>query len=50
MAFDRADGFRCLVNAGDTPLALPGGATVLLSSGDLDGPLLPSDTAVWLSM
>jgi alpha-glucosidase len=49
LAFDRGEGFACVVNTGSTPVPLPAGATVLLASGDLtaDGSL-PGDTAVWL--
>jgi alpha-glucosidase len=49
LAFDRGEGFACVVNTGSTPVPLPAGATVLLASGDLtaDGGL-PGDTAVWL--
>ncbi|MFC1407942.1 glycoside hydrolase family 13 protein [Streptacidiphilus sp. N1-12] len=46
--FTRPGGFRCVVNLGPTPVALPSGAGVLLASGPLDGTLLPTDTAVWL--
>jgi alpha-glucosidase len=46
--FTRPGGFRCVVNLGPTPMALPGQTEVLLASGPLDGGLLPADTAVWL--
>ena len=46
--FARDGDFRCVVNLGPTPVALPEGASVLLASGPLDGALLPTDTAVWL--
>jgi alpha-glucosidase len=46
--FTRPGGFRCVVNLGPTPMALPGQTEVLLASGPLDGGLLPTDTAVWL--
>ena len=54
--FTRPGGFRCVVNLGPTPVALPGGAELLLASGPLEGSLdsppeqflLPTDTAVWL--
>ncbi|MFJ6163862.1 glycoside hydrolase family 13 protein [Micromonospora orduensis] len=48
LAFSRGEGFRCLVNLSDTPVALPADARLLLASGPLDDGLLPSDTAVWL--
>ncbi|MFE4177320.1 glycoside hydrolase family 13 protein [Streptomyces sp. NPDC056909] len=60
LCFDRPGGFRCLVNTGGTPIPLPPGATVLLSSAPLeggpvagerdrsDGRLLPADACVWL--
>jgi alpha-glucosidase len=49
IAFDRDPGFRCVVNLGAGPVALPAEARVLLASGPLpaDG-TLPADTAVWL--
>ncbi|MEY9835271.1 glycoside hydrolase family 13 protein [Streptacidiphilus sp. EB103A] len=46
--FTRPGGFRCMVNLGATPVALPGQSELLLASGPLDGGLLPTDTAVWL--
>jgi alpha-glucosidase len=48
LCFDRPGGFRCLVNFGATPLALPEDRAVLLASGPLSGRTLPSDTCVWL--
>ncbi|MFF0112364.1 glycoside hydrolase family 13 protein [Streptomyces prasinus] len=49
LAFERADGLRCLVNLADTPVDLPGHTGILLASGPLDtGDRLPKDTAVWL--
>ena len=36
-----------VVNMGSAPVALPSGRRVLLASGDIDGDLLPPDTAVW---
>ncbi|WP_328581033.1 glycoside hydrolase family 13 protein [Streptomyces sp. NBC_00370] len=54
LCFDRAGGFRCLVNATDTPVPLPADATVLLSSAPLEesaeGRVLPADSTVWLDM
>jgi len=48
LSFDREPGFTCVVNLGDSPVALPAGVRVLLASEPLDGGALPSDTAVWL--
>ncbi|MDX3854566.1 glycoside hydrolase family 13 protein [Streptomyces sp. AK02-01A] len=54
LCFERPGGFCCLVNAGEAPLPLPDGATVLLSSAPLEhtdgGVLLPVDGCAWLSM
>ena len=50
--FTRPGEFRCVVNFGPGPAALPPQPDVLLSSGELattaDGLSLPPDTAVWL--
>ena len=48
LAFTREPGFGCWVNFGDEPLPLPEGATVLLSSDEFDGHVLPKDTTAWL--
>jgi alpha-glucosidase len=49
LAFERAPGFRCVVNVAAGPVPLPEG-TVVLASGPLTGDgLLPSDAAVWLA-
>jgi alpha-glucosidase len=48
LAFTREPGFGCWVNFGDEPLSLPEGATVLLSSDEFDGHVLPKDTTAWL--
>ena len=46
-----AGGVRVLVNLGATPVALPDGATVLISSGRLDQEnCLRPDTTVWLDV
>jgi alpha-glucosidase len=50
LCFDRLGGFRCLVNFGSAAVDLPRGATVLLSSGPLNGRTLPTDTCVWLHL
>lgn len=47
--FTREPGFGCLVNLSEAPVPLPAGAELLLSSGPLDGGLMPPDTTVWLS-
>ncbi|HEX6346065.1 glycoside hydrolase family 13 protein [Umezawaea sp.] len=47
LAFRRGGDLVCLVNLGPAT-ALPPHTSVLLASGDLDGDLLPTDTAVWL--
>jgi alpha-glucosidase len=44
--FARA-GLRCITNFGTEPVELPDGQ-VLLSSAQLQGGMLPSDTTVWL--
>jgi alpha-glucosidase len=44
----RRGGLTVLLNAGDTPVALPEGE-VVISSGPLEGSRLPADTAVWLA-
>jgi alpha-glucosidase len=48
LAFARGERFVCLVNFGSTPAELPAGASVLISSNELEGGLLPQDTTVWL--
>jgi alpha-glucosidase len=60
LAFDRlpagagagesAGGLRCVANLSPVPVPLPADATVLLSSGPLDGGLLPPDSTAWLSL
>jgi glycosidase len=45
----RDPGFACAVNMGDTAAPLPPHVEVLLTSGPLDGALLPPDTAAWLT-
>lgn len=48
LAFRRGDRFACVVNTGDDPVAVPPGATVLLSSAPLEHALLPGNAAAWL--
>jgi alpha-glucosidase len=50
LGFRRDPGFVCLVNLSDDAVALPPHQRVLLTSGPLDGGLLPADTAVWLAV
>jgi alpha-glucosidase len=45
--FSRPGGWQTVTNFGDTPVELPAGE-VLVSSGPLDGGLLPANTTVWL--
>jgi alpha-glucosidase len=46
--FSRPGGFRCLVNLGERPVALPSHQAVLLASDSLADHVLPPDTSVWL--
>ncbi len=48
LAFDRGTSVRCVVNLSSAPCPLPEHAALLLSSGPMDGGLLPTDCAVWL--
>ena len=55
MAFRRDPGFACVVNIGDTPLAIPDellrNGEVLLASGPLgEDRRIPGATAVWLAV
>ncbi|GJF35110.1 alpha-glucosidase [Kitasatospora sp. NE20-6] len=50
LAFRRGRRTAVVVNTGADPVPLPEHTEVLLASGPLDGPLLPGDTAVWLSL
>jgi alpha-glucosidase len=49
LAFARGD-IACVVNFGAEPMELPQHSEVLLSSGDLPGGHLPTDTAAWLRL
>lgn len=49
IAFTRPGNFACYVNFG-APIALPGGATVLVSSEPITGETIPTDTAVWIRL
>jgi alpha-glucosidase len=48
LAFRRGDSFVCVVNTGDTPVALPAHERVLLASAPLENGRLPGDSAAWL--
>jgi alpha-glucosidase len=54
LAFTRGERFSCVVNLGARPVALPAGATVLLSSSALEegpeGGLLPQDATAWVHL
>jgi alpha-glucosidase len=50
LMFEREPGFRCVVNLGDEPVALPEGVEVLLASAALEDGRLPVDGAVWLGV
>ncbi|MFF8942436.1 glycoside hydrolase family 13 protein [Streptomyces sp. NPDC014864] len=47
LRFDRSDGWQCVTNLSDRPVALPAGE-VLLCSAPLDDGRLGPDTTVWL--
>ncbi|MFW2380347.1 MAG: glycoside hydrolase family 13 protein [Acidimicrobiales bacterium] len=49
LAFNRPGGVTCWVNFGPSPVALPEGIEVLLTSDNVDQNQLPTDTAVWFS-
>ncbi|GAA4482049.1 glycoside hydrolase family 13 protein [Actinoallomurus oryzae] len=48
LAFTRDSGLTCVVNLGREPVRLPEHQRIRLASGEVDGDLLPADTAVWL--
>ncbi|TCO48075.1 glycoside hydrolase family 13 protein [Actinocrispum wychmicini] len=48
IAFSREPGFTCVVNLSCENVPLPRHASVLLTSGPLEGGHLPPDTAAWL--
>ena len=48
LSFARAPGFRCVVNFGPGPYAIPAGAEVLVASGDPGSGTVGADEAVWL--
>ncbi len=47
LAYRRGQNLLVVLNAGDTPVAMPTGE-VLLASGRVEGDKLPANTAVWL--
>jgi alpha-glucosidase len=50
LAFQRGDGFACVLNLSTAPAALPAHTEVLVTSGPLRDGQLPTDTAVWLRL
>ncbi|MFI7586860.1 glycoside hydrolase family 13 protein [Spongisporangium articulatum] len=48
LGFTRGQGFICMVNTSSAPIPLPPGR-VVLSSLPLEGDLLPSDAAAWIT-
>ena len=48
LAYTRGPDFVCVLNMSPVAVELPAHDHVLLASGQLDGVLLPPDTAVWL--
>ena len=49
IAFSRPGNFACYVNFGKA-IAIPQGAKVLLSSDEIVGDVIPTDTTVWLRL
>jgi alpha-glucosidase len=49
LAFSRGPRFVCLTNFGASPVPLPPGVELLLSSDELDEGAVPQDTTAWLS-
>ena len=50
LAFERDPGFVCIANISGSPVELPDGAVVILTSGPLgEAGRVPADTTVWLS-
>ena len=49
IAFSRPGNFACYVNFG-SPIELPAGAEVLLTSQKLSGNAIPTDTTVWMRL
>jgi alpha-glucosidase len=50
LAFTRPGGWHCVVNISGGAVPLPPHDQILLTSGPLDGGLLPPDTAAWLQL
>jgi alpha-glucosidase len=49
LAFSRAGDFACYVNFG-APIDIPKGADILLSSQEISGNQIPTDTTIWLRL
>jgi alpha-glucosidase len=50
LSFTREPGFRCVVNFGPEPYALPADAEILVASGDAASGTVGADEAVWLQL
>jgi len=48
LAFNRSDGFCCMVNLSEAAVQLPSAGELLLASHPVDHGLLPPDTAAWV--
>jgi alpha-glucosidase len=48
LAFERADGFRCLANLSGASVPLPSDFPPVLVSAAVDADALPPDTTAWL--
>ncbi|MGU3644845.1 glycoside hydrolase family 13 protein [Microbacterium sp. C23T] len=49
LAFRRPNGWTVITNFGAEPFALPAGPQLSLSSGPVEGRLLPGETTVWIA-
>jgi alpha-glucosidase len=50
LSFTREPGFRCVVNFGPEPYALPADAQILVASGDAASGTVGADEAVWIQL
>jgi alpha-glucosidase len=50
LAFERRNGFACVLNLSGAPVEVQPHARILLASGPLEDGQLPQDTAAWLSL
>jgi alpha-glucosidase len=50
LSFSRGDSTHCIFNFGETPVAIPEGAEVLMASAPLENGALAKDTAVWVKL